>query len=250
MKKLLALLYLSSTTLTVLSQWTTIGNDIYNTNTNNVFIGTLNPSGTLNIRSASDNIINFQTSDNQWLYSQWLTSTGVRKTWMGLNNDLTSFNINVENGTNKILFNGGNVGINTAAPLATLDVQGTMRLGNVNTPAGYRLYVEQGILTERVKVAVKTSANWADHVFGRGYQLKSLPEVEAYINKNKHLPGIPSAETLVKEGGIDVNQMFAKQMEKIEELTLYVIQQGKEIAQLKKENMQQQKKIDRLQNKR
>lgn len=140
----------------------------------------------------------------------------------------------------------GNMGIGTATPAAKLDVAGNVRIGTVNMPVGYRLYVEQGILTEKVKVALKTSGNWADHVFAPSYKLQSLPEVETFINQNKHLPGIPSAETLVKEGGIDVNEMFAKQMEKIEELTLYVIQQGKEITQLKKENMQQQKKIDRL----
>jgi trimeric autotransporter adhesin len=250
MKQLFLLLISTFTASTAFTQWVTSpSNNMYNTNSGAVGIGTTVPSGPLFIKTSSDNIINFQTSDNLWLYSQWPDNGGVRKTWMGLNDNLSSFHINVENGANKILFNGGNVGINTGTPLATLDVQGTLRLGNVNTPAGYRLYVEQGILAEKVKVAIKTSANWSDYVFDKGYQLKSLPEVEAYINKNKHLPGIPSGETLVKEGGIDVNQMFAKQMEKIEELTLYVIQQGKEIAQLKKENMQQRKRIDRLQRK-
>jgi hypothetical protein len=112
---------------------------------------------------------------------------------------------------------------------------GTVKIGEVSTPAGYKLYVEQGILTEKVKVALKTSGNWADHVFAPGYKLKPLTEVETFIKQNNHLPGIPSAETLVKDGGIDMNQMFAKQMEKIEELTLYMIAIKKENEQLKKE---------------
>lgn len=104
-------------------------------------------------------------------------------------------------------------------------------------PGGYKLYVSSGgILAEKVKVALKSGANWADHVFAKGYTLKPLGEVEAFINQHKHLPGVPSAETLVKEGGVDVNQMFAKQMEKIEELTLYIIEMNKKLAKLEKEN--------------
>ena len=103
-------------------------------------------------------------------------------------------------------------------------------------PTGYKLYVSNGILAEKVKVALKSGVNWADHVFAKDYNLKPLNEVEAFIKLNKHLPGVPSAETLVKEGGIDVNQMFAKQMEKIEELTLYMIDQNKRLEKLEQEN--------------
>jgi hypothetical protein len=99
---------------------------------------------------------------------------------------------------------------------------GNITMGNVATPAGYKLYVETGILTERVKVAVKTSANWADYVFAPDYQLKSISEVDAFIKTNKHLPGVPSAASMVKNG-LDVAAMDAKLLEKIEELTLYVI---------------------------
>jgi hypothetical protein len=101
-------------------------------------------------------------------------------------------------------------------------------------PGSYRLYVHGGILTDKVKVAVYGSAQWADYVFAKDYQLKPLSEVEAFTKANKHLPGVPSAAEIVKTGGIDVSQMFAKQMEKIEELTLYIIAQQKEIDQLKK----------------
>ena len=110
--------------------------------------------------------------------------------------------------------------------------------GITQTPAGYQLYVAQGILTEKVKVAVKNTMDWSDKVFESGYGLKSLWEVEAYINTNKHLPGVPSAAEVV-ERGIDVARMDAKLLEKIEELTLYSIQ-------LEKTNQKQQVQIDEL----
>lgn len=108
--------------------------------------------------------------------------------------------------------------------------------GITSAPTGYKLYVSDGILSEKVKVALKNSSNWADNVFAKDYQLLPLKEVETFIKVNKHLPGIPSADKLVSDGGIDVNVMFAKQMEKIEELTLYMIEMKKEIETLQKEN--------------
>ena len=65
----------------------------------------------------------------------------------------------------------------------------------------------------------------------------SLTEVEAYTKAHNHLPGVPSADELVESGGLDVNEMFATQMKKIEELTLYMIELKKEINQLKEENL-------------
>ena len=102
------------------------------------------------------------------------------------------------------------------------------------TTGDYKLYVEGGILAEKVKVALRSTASWADYVFENDYKLMPLQEVETYIKKHKHLPGIVSAEDLV-ENGLDVAEMQAKQMEKIEELTLYVIKQNKEIEILKKQ---------------
>ncbi len=119
---------------------------------------------------------------------------------------------------------------------------GKVIIGSVpSTPEGYSLYVPQGILTEKVKVALSSSGNWADYVFAPDYKLKSLTEVESFIKANKHLPGVPSGEALAKDGGIDMNEMFAKQMEKIEELTLYMIDMKKEVEQLKKENKELRK---------
>lgn len=112
---------------------------------------------------------------------------------------------------------------------------GKVTMGNItNRPGDYKLYVEKGILTEKVRVAVQGTSYWADHVFADNYELKSLDEVEGYIKENKHLPEIPSAKDVVKNG-VDLGAMDAKLLQKIEELTLYVIQQQKEIEQLKKQ---------------
>lgn len=96
----------------------------------------------------------------------------------------------------------------------------------------YWMWVKNGIMTERIKVAVKGTLDWADYVFDKSYKLKPLAEVEEYINKNKHLPEIPSAEEVVKNG-VDVQTMDAKLLQKIEELTLYIIDLKKEIDLLK-----------------
>ena len=101
------------------------------------------------------------------------------------------------------------------------------------TTSDYTLYVAKGILTERVKVALRSSSDWADYVFADDYALKPLEEVEAFIDENQHLPGVPSAEE-VAASGIDVASMDAKLLEKIEELTLYTIEQQKLIDALSK----------------
>ncbi len=109
-------------------------------------------------------------------------------------------------------------------------------VGNVSDlVSGYKLYVEQGILTEKVKVAVPGTTNWSDHVFNKDYQLKSISELEKFIQNHGHLPGIPSADEVVEEG-VDLLQMNAKLLEKIEELTLYIIEQQKQIDALKNNN--------------
>lgn len=99
----------------------------------------------------------------------------------------------------------------------------------------YRLYVNGGILTTKVKVANYCSASWADYVFAPDYELPTLADVETYIKENNHLPNIPSATAIEKEG-LDLADMQSKQMAKIEELTLYLIDMKKEIDELKKQN--------------
>jgi len=107
---------------------------------------------------------------------------------------------------------------------------------------GYRLYVNGGILTTKVKIANYCSANWADYVFADDYHLKPLSEVEAYIKANNHLPNIPSAQA-IEEKGLDLAEIASKQMEKIEELTLYLIQLEKDVKQLQADNAELKAKM-------
>lgn len=139
-------------------------------------------------------------------------------------------------------------GINTTNHPFTFNIGGAVRLriatngaisiGSVpSTPTGYKLFVETGILTEKVKVAVATGNDWADYVFKKDYPLMPLSGVKEFIKEKGHLPGVPSAEEVVKNG-IDLGKMDAKLLEKIEELTLYILQINKRLEQLEQENSQ------------
>ena len=98
----------------------------------------------------------------------------------------------------------------------------------------YNLYVEDGILSESVKVANPTS--WSDFVFDKSYQLKDLSEVETFIKANHHLPDVPSEKQIIEQGYYDQHEINKTLLQKIEELTLYIIEQKKEIEVIKKKH--------------
>ncbi|QSB26186.1 hypothetical protein [Flavobacterium sp. CLA17] len=92
----------------------------------------------------------------------------------------------------------------------------------------YKLSVKGKIRAEEIKVY----NTWADYVFSPFYELPTLNAVETFIQKNGHLPNVPSAKEIT-EKGLELGEMTKIQQEKIEELTLYLIQQHKEIEELK-----------------
>tara|TARA_B110000003_G_C16591376_1_gene511971 strand:+ start:112 stop:1074 length:963 start_codon:yes stop_codon:yes gene_type:complete len=98
---------------------------------------------------------------------------------------------------------------------------------------GYSLAVCGKIRATEVKV--NAASEWCDYVFEEDYDLRDLSEVDAFIKENKHLPEIPSAKVVDAEG-IEVSAMMILMMKKIEELTLYTIEQEKRINQLEKNN--------------
>jgi hypothetical protein len=121
-------------------------------------------------------------------------------------------------------FPDGKVGIGTATPKEQLSVNGKIR-------------------AHEIKVEI---ANWPDYVFSKDYQLPSLQETENHIKEKGHLLGIPSAEE-VKTNGVDLGEMNSKLLKKIEELTLYLIDQNKLIQTQQKLLEQQQKSIETIQ---
>lgn len=118
----------------------------------------------------------------------------------------------------------GNVGIGTENPDAKLAVNGTIH-------------------SKEVKVDLTVPA--PDYVFANDYKLKSLQEVENYIKENSHLPEIPSAQEFEKNG-INVSEMNMALLKKVEELTLYAIEQQKKSEKLMKIIEEQNKRLETL----
>ncbi|UII22642.1 hypothetical protein [Fulvivirga ligni] len=111
-----------------------------------------------------------------------------------------------------------------------LIVKGKVGIGTA-VPGSYKLAVEGKIGAREINVQ---TGSWADYVFEEEYSLTPLSELKNYIHINKHLPGIPTSSE-VAANGVDLGEMNKKLLEKVEELTLYIIQQSEEIKELKSE---------------
>ena len=121
-----------------------------------------------------------------------------------------------------------------SSDILLLKTDGKVVIGDPNeitTPDGYNLYVQNGILTERVKVAIKSSSDWMDNAFSRTPTLEAM---ENSILNDKHLYSMPSGDELVKTG-YEVQKMDAKLLEQIEWLWQYTIALDKENKALKAE---------------
>lgn len=141
--------------------------------------------------------------------------------------------------------NGGMLSLNYGGDLTSsqfvMDLNGNVGIGTSN-PLGWRLAVNGNIRAKEVKVETA----WADFVFEKEYNLPSLEEVEAHIKEKGHLKDIPSAAE-VSENGIRLGEMNAKLLQKIEELTLYMIEFNKEIESLRRENKSLKERLDSIQ---
>jgi hypothetical protein len=133
-------------------------------------------------------------------------------------------------------FFSGNVGISTSTPTAKLQVNGNTMIGSGNPAAGYALSVNGKIICTEAKVQLNSS--WPDYVFQNNYRLMPLQALEKFINKEQHLPNIPSAKE-TELNGLELGDMVKRLVEKVEELTLYIIQ-------LKKENTELSERMNRL----
>jgi hypothetical protein len=113
--------------------------------------------------------------------------------------------------------NGGNVGIGTA------------------NPGSFKLAVNGGIHSQSVNVDL---TGWSDYVFKQDYKLPSLTEVKSYMDQNHHLPDMPSEQEVVKDG-INLGEMNKLLTKKVEELTLYPLQEQEQTGKLIKAQQQE-----------
>jgi hypothetical protein len=173
----------------------------------NVGVGTTSPSRKLDVNGDANIATNLvvQTA----IYAGALYSLGS-----GINLR------NASSGNILFLAEGGNVGIGTMTPSYKLEVAGPVRATSF----------------------ISNSTTYADFVFKPDYKLRPLADVEAAIRRDGHLPDIPS-EAEAKAHGIDLAAQQVKLLQKVEELTLYVIEHQKELAQLRAENAALKEKI-------
>ncbi len=168
--------------------------------------------GRLTLNTTSDQLMmqSFDQSGKTWRLGTNIGSSGA-------NRNFTIWESDMGNAVT-ISHPAGNVGIGTTTPGAAykLDV-----LGNAN--------ISGEITVASIKTKVWTVA--PDYVFEKKYRLAPLDHVERFVNENKHLPEIPSAKEM-KSGGMDLAEMNLKLLKKVEELTLYSIQQNKKIQVL------------------
>jgi len=108
---------------------------------------------------------------------------------------------------------------------------GNVGIGTDDTYS-YKLAVNGAIITE--EVTVKVRQNWPDYVFKPGYSLISLNQLDEYITQHGHLPGIPTQDE-IKTNGLKVGEMESLLLQKVEELTLYIIEQNTRIREMEKE---------------
>jgi len=130
----------------------------------------------------------------------------------------------------------------TTKNLVLQEYGGDVAIGTTNTH-GYKFAVNGDALFTKIKV--KTYSAWPDYVFHKSYNLPTLKEVEQYIKKHQHLPNVPSANE-VEKNGLDIADNQAMLLRKIEELTLYVIELDKKLEKQKAISYEQQKIIKRL----
>jgi hypothetical protein len=212
-----------------------------NGTTGNTGVGLANPTGGLDVRSTNGSIV----ADGLYFYNSGYHSDNLPvarlvQNW-GMRYSSPSPHHFFSSGPSVLIGYEPNtpewVG-GTQWGKGNLLVQGNVGIGTTQINE-YKLSVAGKIRAKEVKVTVQ---NWGDYVFSKEYRLRSLAEVEEYIGQYGHLPEVPSAEEVEREG-VEVGQMETTIIKKIEELTLYLIE-------LKRDNERLQQKVEKLESNR
>jgi hypothetical protein len=250
---LIAVIVLFSTIQLNAQQWTLVGSDIHNNNSGNVGVGTSAPSELLTVHNATgwaklqvERPMTTGTGNCAAVFAKNsatgdLYFFGLKKMSVGYNavqsiydaststwrafsvvNSITG-KYEMRNGiTDAEYKNAGDILFNNTGAFG-------VGMGTTSIPSGVKMAVNGKINCKEVEV---TLTGWSDFVFAEDYNLRTLEEVEAYINENNHLPDVPS-EKEVLENGVNIGEMNSTLLRKIEELTLYMIELKKENEQMK-----------------
>ncbi len=199
-----------------------------------VGIGTNVPSGKLTV-TRNDNALGTTGAPGLWLENIGAGDSGLtfKRAGQLIGGEWQVFQ---SNDSNKF-----KIGRAAVADYVTIETGGNVGIGT-SAPGSYKLAVNG---TVHAKEVVVDQIGWADYVFDENYRNAPLSEVERHIKEHKHLPGVPSASE-VAEKGVSVGQMQTVLLQKIEELTLHVIEQEKEMKALRGENVELKARMAQL----
>jgi hypothetical protein len=208
----------------------------------NLGVGTTSPSATFHVASNGETIGYTNLSNAYALFGSTSTGIGIDNneivkkggTFHITTGDSNSLCFNTNSAPRMTINSIGYVGIGTTEPSADLEVAGDILADEIRVEDIAANNIELNGNLAANNITVKTNGNTADFVFADDYDLKNLDEVEAFIKENSHLPEVPSAEEM-EETGVNLAEMNKLLLQKVEELTLYAIEQKEEVERLKVE---------------
>jgi hypothetical protein len=206
----------------------------FNANSGNIGINNTAPTSKLHVQLGNIQITNSQTAPD-------ITKTGLTLGSLGTSTAAATDYSWIQSSSGPLLLNpmSGNT--------LTTQTNNYVAIGysanrSVSPGVGYNLLVAGKIMCEELKIKIKTAANWPDYVFASDYKLMSVDSLQNYISQNLHLPNVPSAKE-VEENGIMAGEMNGILLKKVEELTLYMIEQNKNISNQSTQNQMYTKAI-------
>lgn len=204
---------------------------IFVNNAGRMGIGTDTASGKLQINAVNSNDVALILNDEAPTIQ--FRNINIDKGFLQAAGDDLKIGLNFSNPSGKFIIRTGGL------DHVFVDNNGNMSIGTSQPANGYKLSINGKVIAEEMRI--QNSNAWPDYVFAPAYKMMSLEEVKKYIERHSHLPGIPEAKTIEKDG-IPVGEMQSLMMEKIEELTLHLIQANEQIKKLQDAMMKMQQK--------